>query len=110
MLVSKIKEIKNGRVIMKDNRIKDAVRPGDIEIGKTLFYHGREGDVVSVRGDKIILNIDGEKYTVNATEVEPGTTGDSKSKDAYDPTKPKNIAAAKKLAKAQGAAAADRKK
>lgn len=76
MLVSKIKAIKNGRVIMKD-----AVRPGTVEVGKTLFWHGREGDVVSVNGNKIVLDIDGEKYTVNAADCENGTTGDSKTKD-----------------------------
>lgn len=78
MLANKIKEIKNGRVIAKDSKTKDAVRPGLVEVGKTLFWHGREGDVVSVNGDKIVLDIDGEKYTVKASECSQGTTGDSK--------------------------------
>jgi hypothetical protein len=81
MLVSKIKEIKNGRVIVKDSKVRDAVRPGTVEVGKTLFWHGREGDVVSIQGDKIVLDIDGEKYTVKTSECENGTTGDSKIKD-----------------------------
>ena len=65
-------------------RTKDSVRPGLVEVGKTLFWHGREGDVVSVKGDIIILDIDGEKYKIRASECESGTTGDSlKTKDDY---------------------------
>jgi len=35
-------------------------------------------DVVSVSGDRIVLEDDGERYTVTArdVDVDPGTTGD----------------------------------
>ena len=69
--------VKNGMVRRKT---VDAVRPGLVEVGKTLFYHGREGVVVSVRGSRIVLDIDGEEYIVDAEDCESGTTGDSMSK------------------------------
>jgi hypothetical protein len=76
MLLSKIKEIKNDRMIKKTT---DSVTPYMVEVGKTLFYHGREGDVVSINGNKVVLDIDGEKYNVYLSECNPGTTGDSKT-------------------------------
>ena len=84
-MLSKDVAIVNGMV-----RTKDSVRPGLVEVGKTLFWHGREGDVVSVKGDIIILDIDGEKYKIRASECESGTTGDSlKTKDEGDRLKEK---------------------
>jgi hypothetical protein len=86
-MLSKDVAIVNGMVRTKDSvKVRDAVRPGLVQVGKTLFWHGREGDVVSVQGDIIILDIDGEKYKVRAGECEAGTTGDSKTKDGEEQT------------------------
>jgi hypothetical protein len=86
-MLSKDVAIVNGMVRTKDSvKVRDAVRPGLVQVGKTLFWHGREGDVVSVQGDIIILDIDGEKYKVRAGECESGTTGDSKTKDGEEQT------------------------
>lgn len=90
MLLHDLKDVRNGRVITKDVISRDFVRPGLVEIGKTLFYHGREGDVISVSGDNIVLDIDGEIYKVKASECSAGTTGDSKTKDkgVFSPGQP----------------------
>lgn len=122
MLVSKIKAIRNGRVIVKDSKTKDS---DTILVANS---HGAIGDFMWSPGMRIFLTKrpDG-KISVGAnspskygTNVPMSRISDNVRKgvlqviyqgdvtlDAVDPTKPKNIAAAKSLSVAQGKAASD---
>lgn len=53
----------------------NAVRSGLLEKGKTVIWKGREFDVVKVSGDMVTIDDEGNRYTVNARELSPGTTG-----------------------------------
>lgn len=113
MLVSKMK-IVNGRVIVKDSKTMDKYANNGIYIGRgKLLYE--EGDYAIVQyGDGIaLLSKKGAMIKYPSLEAAKNRLkkaiqeGSLNSKDSVDPTKPKNIAAAKSLSVAQGKAASD---
>lgn len=120
MLASKIKEIRNGRVI-----VKDAVMLGYQQIGEhkgfAIFYDENTKKAVAVNhqsnsSERIPIEFPMSSAAEALQKIkglldyrERTKIVDKKTKDIVDPTKPKNIAAAKNLSKAQGQAALDSK-
>ncbi len=109
MLASKIKEIKNGRVIVKDSKTKDMLedkyktfldklrKSGKTNMFSAAPFLQQMFDLSPLEARKIL------QQWMQEFESDPRTED-----EAVDPTKPKNIAAAKTKAGAMGAAGASR--
>ena len=66
MLSSKV-QIKDGKFVASNVLVVDGV-VGILEIGESLFYKGREGEVIRYTPDEVTLDIDGEKYKVKRND------------------------------------------